>query len=76
MPLFRQLRGFPEDVPWCRLGTVEPWPTWPSHANPLTATCLIWIGGMVSFGIGALLAPSDFDGERPVEHPDDIRISK
>jgi hypothetical protein len=32
----------------------------------LTATCLIWIGGMLLFGIGALLSRSDFDGERPL----------
>ncbi|UFX41921.1 hypothetical protein HAP47_0021735 [Bradyrhizobium sp. 41S5] len=32
----------------------------------LTATCLVWIGGMVLFGIGALLAHTDFDGERPL----------
>lgn len=33
----------------------------------LTATCVVWIGGMVLFGIGALLAHTDFDGERPIE---------
>jgi len=32
----------------------------------LAATSLIWIGGMVLFGIGALLARMDFDGERPL----------
>jgi hypothetical protein len=46
----------------------------------LTATSLIWIGGMLLFGIGALLSNSDFDGERPVSKAapgiDDIRISK
>lgn len=33
----------------------------------LAATALIWIGGMLLFGIGALLAHTDFDGERPIE---------
>jgi hypothetical protein len=43
----------------------------------LTATSLIWIGGMVLFGIGALISHSDFDGERPlVPQADDIRISR
>jgi hypothetical protein len=32
----------------------------------LTATSLIWIGGMVLFGMGALLSHNDFDGERPL----------
>jgi hypothetical protein len=32
----------------------------------LTAACLLWIGGLVLFGLGALLAQSDFDGERPI----------
>jgi hypothetical protein len=43
----------------------------------LAATSLIWIGGMVRFGFGALLANNDFDGERPVQ-PDtgDIRITR
>jgi hypothetical protein len=31
----------------------------------LAASTLVWIGGMVLFGIGALLSHSDFDGERP-----------
>ena len=43
----------------------------------LTATSLIWIGGMVLFGIGALISHSDFDGERPLApQADDIRISR
>lgn len=43
----------------------------------LAATSLIWIGGMVLFGIGALLAHTDFHGERPLEPgPGDIRISR
>ncbi|NYG49870.1 hypothetical protein GGD67_007369 [Bradyrhizobium sp. IAR9] len=43
----------------------------------LTATCLVWIGGMVLFGIGALLAHSDFDGERPIgEDYGDVRVSR
>ncbi|WP_158231313.1 hypothetical protein [Bradyrhizobium sp. C9] len=33
----------------------------------LTATYLVWIGGMVLFGIGALLAHPDFDGERSMQ---------
>jgi hypothetical protein len=43
----------------------------------LTASSMIWIGGMVLFGLGALLSHSDFDGERPRsdDHLDDIRIS-
>lgn len=41
----------------------------------LTATCLIWIGGMILFGIGALLSRSDFDGERPLaDDHGDVRI--
>lgn len=32
----------------------------------LTATSMIWIGGMVSFGMGALLSHNDFAGERPI----------
>jgi hypothetical protein len=43
----------------------------------LTATCLVWIGGMVLFGIGALLAHTDFDGERPnEENYGDVRITR
>ncbi|MCP3412726.1 hypothetical protein NLM16_01275 [Bradyrhizobium brasilense] len=43
----------------------------------LTATCLVWIGGMVLFGIGALLAHTDFDGERPSEADyGDVRVSR
>lgn len=43
----------------------------------LSATTLIWIGGMVLFGIGALLSHSDFDGERPLP-PDtgDVKITR
>lgn len=36
----------------------------------LTATALIWIGGMVLFGIGALLSNNDFDGERQLPSKD------
>ncbi|MET4627591.1 hypothetical protein ABIB83_004614 [Bradyrhizobium sp. I1.8.5] len=43
----------------------------------LTATCLVWIGGMLLFGIGALLARTDFDGERPIEGEySDVRITR
>lgn len=43
----------------------------------LTATCLVWIGGMVLFGIGALLAHTDFDGERPIEEDyGDVRVTR
>jgi hypothetical protein len=43
----------------------------------LAATALVWIGGMMLFGIGALLAISDFDGERPVsEQLSDVRITE
>src|SRR5690349_17136038 len=31
----------------------------------LSATSLVWIGGMVLFGLGALLANNSLDGERP-----------
>ena len=43
----------------------------------LAATTLIWIVGMLLFGIGALLSHNDFDGERPSK-PDsgDIRITR
>lgn len=43
----------------------------------LTATTLIWIGGMVLFGMGALLSHSDFDGERPApSDTGDVRITR
>lgn len=42
----------------------------------LTATSLIWIGGMVLFGMGALLAHNDFDGEYPSRTTGDIEISE
>jgi hypothetical protein len=43
----------------------------------LTATSLIWIGGMLLFGMGALLAHNDFDGERPLDsEADEIRVSR
>jgi len=43
----------------------------------LAATALIWIGGMVLFGIGALLAHTDFDGERPSEEGyGDVRVTR
>jgi hypothetical protein len=45
----------------------------------LTATCLVWLGGMVLFGIGALLAHTDFDGERPAEKDGDygdVRVTR
>lgn len=43
----------------------------------LAASSLIWIGGMVLFGIGALLAHTDFDGERPLpSDAGDIHISR
>lgn len=43
----------------------------------LTATTLVWIGGMLLFGLGALLSHHDLDGERPIS-PDagDIRITQ
>lgn len=42
----------------------------------LAASSLIWIGGMVLFGMGALLAQTDFDGERPISlDATDIRVS-
>ncbi|MET4120308.1 hypothetical protein ABIB90_001720 [Bradyrhizobium sp. JR4.1] len=42
----------------------------------LAASSLIWIGGMVLFGIGALLAHTDFDGERPnKEEYGDVRVA-
>jgi hypothetical protein len=31
----------------------------------LAAGSLLWIGGMVLFGIGALIAPSNYDFKRP-----------
>ncbi|MGY3409535.1 YpbF family protein [Bradyrhizobium sp. 187] len=43
----------------------------------LAASALIWIGGMVLFGIGALLAHTDFDGERPNEgEHGDVRVTR
>jgi hypothetical protein len=43
----------------------------------LAATALVWIGGMVLFGFGALLTHNDFDGERPAQ-PDtgDVRLTR
>lgn len=43
----------------------------------LSASCLVWIGGMVLFGIGALLSHSDFDGERPLsDDAGDVRVTR
>ena len=44
----------------------------------LAATTSIWIGGMLLFGIGALLSHNEFDGERPAAAPDSdgIRITR
>lgn len=43
----------------------------------LAASALIWIGGMILFGLGALLAHNDFDGERPSDPKDgNIRLSQ
>ena len=43
----------------------------------LAATSLIWIGGMVLFGVGALLSHNDFDGERPLPPTaGDVRITE
>jgi hypothetical protein len=43
----------------------------------LSATSLIWIGGMVLFGIGALLSHNDFNGERPIPADDlDVRLTE
>jgi hypothetical protein len=43
----------------------------------LTASSLIWIGGMMLFGIGALLAHNDFGGERPLpQDQGDVRITQ
>jgi hypothetical protein len=41
------------------------------------ATSLIGIGGMLLFGIGALLSHNDFNGERPApQNVGDVRITK
>lgn len=43
----------------------------------ITASSLIWIGGMILFGLGALLSNSDFNGQRPVaDHDGDIRLTR
>ena len=43
----------------------------------LAATSLIWIGGMMLFGIGALLSHNAFEGERPAEpRVNDIKVTK
>jgi hypothetical protein len=43
----------------------------------LAATALIWIGGMVLFGFGALLSNTDFDGERQIEEDHgDVRVTR
>ncbi|MET4601088.1 hypothetical protein ABIB90_000539 [Bradyrhizobium sp. JR4.1] len=43
----------------------------------LTASSLIWIGGMMLFGIGALLSHNDLDGERPLPSDSgDVRITR
>lgn len=46
-------------------------------AANLTAACLVWIGGMVLFGLGGVLSHSDFDGERPVSDSyGDVRVTE
>lgn len=49
-------------------------PVTPAH---LAATCLVWIGGMILFGVGAMLTYSDFDGERPIlDDYGDVRVTE
>jgi hypothetical protein len=43
----------------------------------LSAAGLLWIGGMVLFGMGALLSHNDMSGERPIDGAvGDIRITR
>jgi hypothetical protein len=44
----------------------------------LSAMCLFWIGGMVLFGLGALLARNDFSAVKPAEDYDagDVRLTR
>ena len=43
----------------------------------LTANSLIWIEGMILFGLGALVAHNDFDGEWPLlPVVDDVRLTE
>lgn len=43
----------------------------------LTASSLIWIGGMLLFGMGAMLSNADFDGERQLpSDTGDVRITR
>jgi len=43
----------------------------------LSAASLLWIGGMLLFGIGALLANNDMSGERPIrEDAGDVRVTR
>lgn len=50
---------------------------WSRDVSYLTATSLTWMGGMVLFGMGALLAHNDSDGERPLSRGvDDVRITQ
>ncbi|MET3966834.1 hypothetical protein [Bradyrhizobium sp. S3.9.1] len=45
--------------------------------SALLAATALRIGGMVLFGIGALLAHTDFDGERPIQGEyGDVRVSR
>jgi hypothetical protein len=37
----------------------------------IAASALVWIGGMIFFGIAALLCQLNFDGERPSEPKDE-----
>jgi len=41
----------------------------------LSATSLVWIGGMLLFGLGGLLANRDFDGERPLSMDPNVEIT-
>ena len=44
----------------------------------VTAECVYWLGGLVLFGIGALINTSDYSGSRrsPEDADGDIRISE
>lgn len=44
----------------------------------VTAECVYWLGGMVLFGLGALIDTQDFSGVRPVADDQfgDVRVSE
>jgi hypothetical protein len=42
----------------------------------VAAECLMWIGGMVLFGLGAMIASPDFSAVKRVEDYGDVRVGR